>query len=264
MASYPLQFNIEELDRLTTQSLSLSDDILPLLGKQSEFCLEIGCGAGSNVPVLCKYNNNINYLGIDISSEAIEHANSKYSSENIVFKIHEGSKIPKNDNSFDLVVIRLVLWGASNREEILKEAYRVLKPNGIIYCFEPDDQFLINYPPKMNFERLIKEWQSKVISAGCDPFIGRKLNSYLSTVGFKVLSNQVKLSTYNSINSSEFLNALKNLGRIFLSNGPSFFNLQNSSQEWINATYEIETCSNGSILTEGYFIIIGTKDGVSL
>lgn len=264
MVSYPILFNIEEIERLTAQSSNLSDDILPLLGKQAQNCLEIGCGVGSNVPILMKHNSNINYHGVDISSTAIEHAISKYGSENIKFQNSEGSGLPFTDNAFDLVVIRLVLWGAANRESILREAHRVLRPNGVIYCFEPDDQFLISYPSKQYFERLISVWQKKVMATGCDPFVGRKLHKNLADVGFEILSNQVKLSTYDSGKPEEYLTALANLGRIFLSNGPSFFEISNESSEWQNAQFEIETLIQGSVLTEGYFILIGKKTGVQL
>ncbi len=261
MISYPILFNTNEIDRLTAQSSNLSDDILPLMGKQAQNCLEIGCGVGSNVPIISKYNFGINYFGIDISDIAIQHANSKYGSENVKFQIHEGSQLPFTSNYFDLVVIRLVLWGAANREDILREAYRVLKPNGIIYCFEPDDQFLINYPPKQHLEQLITDWQKKVVSKGCDPFVGRKLHKYLTEVGFEILSNQVKLSTYDSSKPKDFNKALANLGRIFLANGPEFFNLRSDSTEWCSAQIEIESLIQGSVLTEGYFILIAKKIG---
>lgn len=261
MVSYPLLFNIEEIDRLTAQSSNLSDDILPLLGKQARNCLEIGCGPGSNVPILSKYNSNINYVGVDVSETAIQHAISMYGSQNAEFQIHDGGNLPFSKSTFDLVVIRLVLWGAANRELILKEAHRVLKPNGIIYCFEPDDQFLINYPPKQNFERLVCDWQKKVMAKGCDPFLGRKLHKYLTDVGFQVLSNQVKLSTYDSCNSNDYCTALTNLSRIFLSNGPSFFGFTSESNEWLDAKHEVESIIQGAVLTEGYFILIGKKIG---
>lgn len=259
MVSYPILFNLEEIDRLTSQSLNLSDDILPLLGKQAQNCLEIGCGVGSNVPALCKYNSSIKYIGVDISETAVQHATQKYGTENVKFQIQEGSALPFSENKFDLVVIRLVLWGAANREAILRESHRVLKPNGVIYCFEPDDKFLINFPLKISFDHLIGEWQRRVIAKGCDPFIGRKLHNYLSNAGFEIVSNQVKLSTYDSSNPEAYLAALGNLSRIFLSNGPSFFGLECESVEWNNAKIEIELLVPGSVLTEGYFLLIAKK-----
>jgi ubiquinone/menaquinone biosynthesis C-methylase UbiE len=261
MASYPLIFNLEEIDRLTAQSSNLADDILPLMGQQAKTCLEIGCGVGSNVPTVSKYNAALKYTGVDISETAINHAIKKYGSNNTEFRLQEGSSLKFPDNHFDLVFIRLVLWGTSNREQILKEAFRVLKPNGVIYCFEPDDKFLINHPPKENFEKLIGEWQKRVLEAGCDPFIGRKLQSYLLKTGFKIISNQVKLSVYDSINPKDFLTATKNLSRIFLSNGPTFFGLTEESKAWVDANLEIETVEEGATLTEGYFILIAKKNG---
>ncbi|MGZ3769565.1 MAG: class I SAM-dependent methyltransferase [Bdellovibrio sp.] len=259
MTSYPILFNLEEIERLTAQSSNLSDDILPLMGKQAKTCLEIGCGAGSNLPALCKYNTSLNYTGIDVSETAIQYAKSVYSSDKADFQIGDGSKLPFMNNQFELVVLRLVLWGASNRINILQEAHRVLKPNGMIYCFEPDDNFLGNYPPKKNFDHLVSEWQARVISDGCDPFIGRKLHDLLTKAGFETLSNKVKLSTYDSTNPKVYLKAIGNLWQIFSSKGPSFFDLEKESESWSAAQREAETCVSGAVLTEGYFSVIGKK-----
>ncbi len=57
--AYPILFNMEETERLNAQSSNLSDEMLPLVSKQAHTCLEIGCGIGSNVPELRKFNENM-------------------------------------------------------------------------------------------------------------------------------------------------------------------------------------------------------------
>ena len=69
---------------------------------------------------------------------------------------------------------RLVLWASGEcASGILSEAYRVLKNDGIIYVFEPDDHLLLFLPPKPFIARLIELWDRQMLSNGLDPFIGR-------------------------------------------------------------------------------------------
>lgn len=90
--------------------------------------LDAGCGTGRNLVHFKKIGN---VYGIDISSEALKFCR-KRGLRNI--KKASIEKIPFKDNLFDLVVC-LDVFGqqeVKDKQEVLKELYRVLKPGGII------------------------------------------------------------------------------------------------------------------------------------
>lgn len=84
--------------------------------------LEIGCGSGE----LSKYLKN--YQGIDIS-------------EKTPFIIGDAQKLPFEDNSYDLILM-LDLLEHTNDKAVMKEVYRVLKPNGHVIITVPTFMFL--------------------------------------------------------------------------------------------------------------------------
>ena len=250
--SYPLIFNDEEILRLNSQSENLSDELLVQLGASSSFCLEIGCGTGSNIPLLRKNNKDLAYYGVDISSTAIKSAQDKYSNDRTFFLKTDGNSIPLNPETFDLVVIRLVLWGASNREEIVSQAKSLLKKDGLIYCYEPDDQCLMLHPKLTEFEQLIKSWQSQVMSKGCDPFIGRKLPSLFSSQGFRNIRVKPNFKTYTQNESKDYVAAVSNLLKIFR---PDAMDDAAYSKICENA----KIVSSESFLSEGYISLVAQK-----
>lgn len=84
--------------------------------------LEIGCGSGE----LSKYLKN--YNGIDIS-------------EKTPFIVGNAHNLPFEDNSFDLILL-LDLLEHTDDKIVMKEVYRVLKPNGHVIITVPTFMFL--------------------------------------------------------------------------------------------------------------------------
>ena len=85
--------------------------------------LDVGCAAGGFYNIMKSIEPQIEYTGIDISEPAIEVARHKYPDAR--FKVTDGTKIPYDDNSFDLVHCVSVLVVVPRYEDVLKEMYRV-------------------------------------------------------------------------------------------------------------------------------------------
>jgi ubiquinone/menaquinone biosynthesis C-methylase UbiE len=96
--------------------------------------LEVGCGSARMTKTLAKHFKFV--YGIDISESMIQLANDRLKDFNNVslFKTL-GNTFPIQNSSVDLVFSYIVLQHVPSRKIIkdnIKEAYRVLRPNGVI------------------------------------------------------------------------------------------------------------------------------------
>lgn len=108
-------------------------NLLEGIGKNSKI-LDLGCGDGV-LSYLIKIKKGGKISGIDPSLEAIKIAQNKFSKlsiKNCSFKIGSGYNLPFKNNSFDYAVLADVIEHLQKPKKALKEAYRVLKPNGKI------------------------------------------------------------------------------------------------------------------------------------
>ena len=101
--------------------------------------LDVGCGDGNSAAFFRKYFPDCDYYGIDISEKSIDVATKKYSDmERMSFSVYDGSHIPFEDDSFDLIFIACVMHHIDKRQHkaIMKECMRVLSPSGNLIIFE--------------------------------------------------------------------------------------------------------------------------------
>jgi ubiquinone/menaquinone biosynthesis C-methylase UbiE len=116
--------------------------------------LDIACGDGYGSNLMASLAEKV--FGVDISEEAVKHAQQKYKASNIEFKQGSASKIPLLDNSVDVAVSFETIEHHELHKEMLEELKRVLKPDGILLISCPDK---LNYSdiPKYNNPFHVKE-----------------------------------------------------------------------------------------------------------
>lgn len=91
--------------------------------------LEIGVGNGAHLSAL----KIPHYTGIDLSEKMLALAKQNNPDRaNSLFQMN-GEKLEFNDSSFDTVLLSHVLSVTENPEQLIKEAYRVIKPEGNLY-----------------------------------------------------------------------------------------------------------------------------------
>lgn len=90
--------------------------------------LDVGCAIGIHSKILAQRGAKI--YGIDISREMIKIAKSRVPKGN--FRVADMKKLPFDSNTFDLVFYGLSLHYVKNITKVMKEAYRVLKKNGLL------------------------------------------------------------------------------------------------------------------------------------
>ena len=118
-------------------------DEIALLASQylnkTKTILELGCGTGQLA--LRLKDNAKSYEATDFSKAMIKHA-LKREIKGASFKVMDATALEYEDESFDTIIIANVLHIVPEPEKILLEAYRVLKPGGLLIAptFIYDDE----------------------------------------------------------------------------------------------------------------------------
>lgn len=108
--------------------------------------LDIASGEGYGSAMMARTAASV--VGVDISVEAVEHANARYRKENLRFLVGSCSTIPLPDASVDIVVSFETIEHHDEHEQMMQEIQRVLRPEGVLFISSPDKQ---NYSVDPNF-----------------------------------------------------------------------------------------------------------------
>ena len=117
------------LDPFREKSLSRLGDV------NNKNILINGIGSGLDIPYLPK---GATYTGTDITPAMLDRAvqRAKNSSIDISLQVADSQKLPFKNDSFDIVVMHLILAVVPNSVFALQESSRVLKPGGKILIFD--------------------------------------------------------------------------------------------------------------------------------
>lgn len=98
--------------------------------------LDVGTGPGSMSILLAEMGHFVS--AVDLSEQMLHCAreNAKECNVTVDFKVGDAENLPFEDNSFDAVVNRWVLWTVPNPKAALSEWTRVLKPGGRLLIFD--------------------------------------------------------------------------------------------------------------------------------
>jgi len=102
--------------------------------------LDAGCGAGYGSAELAR--EALWVVGVDVAAEAVDYAQAGYRLSNLTFEQGSCTALPHPDAAFDLVVAFEVIEHLENFGALLREARRVLAPNG---------QFIVSTPNKLYY-----------------------------------------------------------------------------------------------------------------
>lgn len=97
--------------------------------------LDIGCGAGHTSAYIAQRYGSL-VTGVDISAEAIDRAKALYGGEPYFDRMNfieaDASNLPFADGFFDVVLCESMLFFINDKDAVLKEMSRVLKPGGYL------------------------------------------------------------------------------------------------------------------------------------
>src|SRR5262249_31719113 len=121
-----------------------------------EFCtgrtvLDIASGEGYGTSLLAAVAAFV--YGVDISSDAVEHARAKYGASNLSFLVGDAVAIPIGDRSVDVITCFETLEHLEKHEEMFAEFCRVLKPTGLLILSSPKSRIYHRRDPDNKFHR---------------------------------------------------------------------------------------------------------------
>jgi ubiquinone/menaquinone biosynthesis C-methylase UbiE len=191
--------------------------------KKNSKILELGCGRGEFLNEFTKLG--MSGYGIDLSNYADNFC------KNAEIKVVDITKedVPYPDNSFDVVFSKSFIEHFYYPEEIFKEAYRVLKPSGI----------LINLTPEWNY--IYKSFYDDYTHR--TPFTKKSLEDIYLVCGFK----NVKVKSFKQLpilwSNNHFIKIIfsifSEITRILI---PDYFRTKN---KWFRFSKELMLLSYG-------------------
>lgn len=149
---------------------------------------DIGCGSGKTTSILSKLvEPGGSAVGIDGSEKRIKHAQEQYGKNSIEFICRDMNQTLSKIGKFDFVWVRFFLeYHRINAFEIVRNITEMLKPGGILCLIDLDYNSLTHYGLPDRLEKTLqsaaKELEAK---ANFDPYIGRKLYSFLYDLGYE-------------------------------------------------------------------------------
>jgi ubiquinone/menaquinone biosynthesis C-methylase UbiE len=134
-----IDYTGERLERFVTgdstiEHLHRYSSVLNIV--QNQTVLDIACGEGYGSNLMASYAKQV--IGVDISTETISEAKSRYNKINLTYKEGEVDKIPLPDHYVDVIICFETIEHHLKHKEMLAEFIRVLKPDGMLIMSTPD------------------------------------------------------------------------------------------------------------------------------
>ncbi len=161
---------------------------------------DIGCGSGKTTSKLHELvQPGGRAVGVDIAQQRVTFATEKYATEGLDFCCADARKPLDQLGEFDFIWVRFLLeYYRADSFEIVKNIIKTLKPGGTLCLLDLDYNCLSHYGLSGRLERtivgILKALEQK---ADFDPYVGRKLYSYLYDLGFEDI--QVKMTPHHLI-----------------------------------------------------------------
>jgi SAM-dependent methyltransferase len=133
----------EVLDKLPPslwESFTGANNPQPFINlKEGEIVLDLGCGAGLDLYFYAKaVGNNGKVYGLDISEAMVNKTRDnmeKAGIKNVEVRCGHSDNLPFQDNFFDVVASNGIYNLSPDKEKVMREVFKVLKPGGrTVFC----------------------------------------------------------------------------------------------------------------------------------
>lgn len=159
----------------------------PTKGKMK--ILDVGTGPGVFATILSLAGHDL--IGIDVSQKMLEQAeeNSRKYHATPQYRLMDSQKMVFEENTFDMIVSRNVVWIMEHPERVYESWLKTLKPGGRIVVFDTGhnkENFLTKFDH--NNDEFLKEYKEKF---GVEPPVSFEPGQYEEARGWK---RELKLS----------------------------------------------------------------------
>ena len=167
--------------------------------KQIKSILDLGCSVGISSEYLSNsFRDASKIVGLDLSPYFIAMAAYRADrfNHNIDFVHANAENIPMNNGTFDLITCNFLLHEVPYEatQKILEEAYRLLKPNGILAIVDLDPQYLKSHLTVNRFQR----WAFEVTEPHIYEYYQHDISVSMAENGFSDIE-KMKNDPMNSI-----------------------------------------------------------------
>lgn len=172
--------------------------LLPHL-QSTDTLLDLGCGPGSITLDLGEWVAAT--VGLDSAPEVIARAEDEAAgrgSTNARFEVASLYEIPFADDSFDVVYAHQVLQHVAEPLDALREAHRVLKPDGILAVRDADYGTMVHDPHEPQIDRWLELYYLLARGNGGEPNAGRMLAGWVQAAGFVDITVSTSTWSYTS------------------------------------------------------------------
>jgi SAM-dependent methyltransferase len=175
---------------------------------------DVCCGAGKTTAVLHRLVQPAGTAtGIDASETRIRYATANYNAPGIEFVTEDITEPLDVLGTFDFVWVRFILeYYRTTSLEVVRNISTLVKPGGILCLIDLDHNCLSHYGLSLKLERtLFSLMEALETRADFDPYAGRKLYSYLYTMGYEDISVDVQSHhlLYGKLRDNDAYNWLK-------------------------------------------------------
>ena len=179
---------------------------------ENKVVIDIASGEGYGSNLLA--NKAASVTGIDISKEAIAHAQQKYKKDNLAYLHGSATQIPLEDHSIDVVVSFETIEHLDQHEEMMTEIKRVLKKDGVLIISSPDKKYYSDIPGYQNpyhVKELYSDEFNSLVSKYFNNVIPLNQKTIVGSVVFQANINKPGITefsgNYTGIDSKEALDS---------------------------------------------------------
>jgi ubiquinone/menaquinone biosynthesis C-methylase UbiE len=185
--------DVLELRGRHPEQIAIREAYLDLLGDVAGQCvLDLGCGTGVATRALARrvvsrVGDNGDVTGVDPTPAFVARAKTLAQTggiEHVTFEVGDGRALRFSDGDFDAAIAVTVLSHLPDREQVLAELVRVVRPGGRLLVMDGDyASNQLEHPDRATTDRIIAAWRASVVD---DPFLCRRLVSLVASAGVEI------------------------------------------------------------------------------